>query len=65
MSPNNYDLNDLMNASVDWSIPSTPVSFENTSQDNVLNTPVIGDPMMNADSYFSSSIKPVKKSPPK
>ncbi|XP_050541657.1 heat shock factor protein isoform X2 [Daktulosphaira vitifoliae] len=62
MSPNTYDLNDLMSASVDWSVPSTPISFETIGENNdVLNTPVIGDPMMNADSYFTPSTKPAKK----
>lgn len=57
LSPNTYDLNDLMTASADWAIPNTPVSFESMVGNDGLNTPVITDSLLNADtdSIFPSS----------
>ncbi|XP_050422059.1 heat shock factor protein isoform X2 [Adelges cooleyi] len=63
MSPNTYDLNDLITASADWSVPNTPVSFDTSAGSNDgLNTPVLGDPMLNADSYFADITTPTNSS---
>lgn len=51
-SPNTYDLNDLMTASADWTIPSTPISFDSLVENDVLNSPVINDSLLNSDSLF-------------
>lgn len=57
LSPNTYDLNDLMTASADWAIPNTPVSFDSMIGNDGLNTPVITDSLLNvdSDSIFPSS----------
>ncbi|XP_022174109.1 heat shock factor protein isoform X2 [Myzus persicae] len=58
LSPNTYDLNDLMTASADWTIPNTPVSFDTAYGNEVLNTPVITDSLLNTDSLFPSITSP-------
>ncbi|KAL4119303.1 hypothetical protein QTP88_012128 [Uroleucon formosanum] len=55
LSPNTYDLNDLMTASADWSVPNTPMSFDTAYGNDVLNTPVITDSLLNTDSLFPST----------
>ncbi|XP_029343951.1 heat shock factor protein isoform X3 [Acyrthosiphon pisum] len=55
LSPNTYDLNDLMTASADWTIPNTPMSFDTAYGNDVLNTPVITDSLLNTDSLFPST----------
>uniref|UniRef100_A0A2S2NDS1 Heat shock factor protein n=2 Tax=Schizaphis graminum TaxID=13262 RepID=A0A2S2NDS1_SCHGA len=60
LSPNTYDLNDLMTASADWTIPNTPMSFDSTYENDVLNTPVITDSLLNTDSLYPSISSPEK-----
>lgn len=52
LSPNTYDLNDLMTASADWTIPNTPMSFDSAYENDALNTPVITDSLLNTDSLY-------------
>lgn len=54
LSPNTYDLNDLMTASADWTIPNTPMSFDSAYENDALNTPVITDSLLNTDSLYPS-----------
>lgn len=54
-SPNTYDLNDLMTASADWTIPNTPISFDGINENDVLNTPVINDSLLDSESIFSNT----------
>lgn len=58
LSPNTYDLNDLMTASADWTIPNTPMSFDTAYGNDVLNTPVITDSLLNTDLLFPSITSP-------
>ncbi|XP_060851352.1 heat shock factor protein isoform X2 [Rhopalosiphum padi] len=60
LSPNTYDLNDLMTASADWTIPNTPMSFDSSYENDVLNTPVITDSLLNTDSLYPSISSPEK-----
>ncbi|XP_027847818.1 heat shock factor protein isoform X2 [Aphis gossypii] len=52
LSPNTYDLNDLMTASADWTIPNTPMSFDSSYENDALNTPVITDSLLNTESLY-------------
>jgi hypothetical protein len=54
LSPNSYDLNDLMTASADWTIPNTPISFDAINENDVLNTPV-NDSLLDSESIFPNS----------
>jgi len=58
LSPNTYDLNDLMTASADWSVPSTPISFDSSIGSDGLNTPVITDSLLNSENIFPSTTTP-------
>lgn len=55
LSPNTYDLNDLLTASADWTVPNTPMSFDSTISNDGLNTPIITDSLLNSDSFFSNT----------
>ncbi|KAL5237230.1 hypothetical protein ACI65C_004640 [Semiaphis heraclei] len=55
LSPNTYDLNDLMTASADWTVPNTPMSFDSAYEND---TPVITDPLLDTDSLFPSITSP-------
>lgn len=55
LSPNTYDLNDLMTASADWSVPNTPMSFDTSVGSDGLNTPVITDSLLNSESIFPNT----------
>ncbi|KAE9542978.1 hypothetical protein AGLY_002889 [Aphis glycines] len=54
LSPNTYDLNDLMTASADWTIPNTPMSFDSAYENDALNTPVVTDSLLNTESLYPS-----------
>lgn len=58
LSPNAYDLNDLMSASADWTLPNTPISFDSTIGNDILNTPPITDSFLNSESFFSNTTSP-------
>ncbi|VVC26978.1 Hypothetical protein CINCED_3A002784 [Cinara cedri] len=55
LSPNAYDLNDLMTASADWSLPNTPISFESAIENETLNTPQVSESLLNSDSLFPNT----------
>lgn len=58
LSPNTYDLNDLMTASADWAIPNTPLSFDSIIGNDGVNTPIITDSLLNSDSLFPNTTTP-------
>lgn len=57
LSPNTYDLNDLMTASADWTVPNTPMSFDSNStiSNDGLSTPIVTDSLLNSYSLFPNS----------
>lgn len=55
LSPNTYDLNDLMTASADWTVPNTPISFDTSIGSEDLNTPILSDSLLNSESIFPNS----------
>lgn len=58
LSPNTYDLNDLMTASGDWTIPNTPITFDSVIENDGLNTPIVTDSLLNSDSLFPNTVLP-------
>lgn len=58
LSPNTYDLNDLMSASADWTLPNTPISFDSTIGNDILNTPLITDSFLNSEPLFPNTTLP-------